>query len=138
MAGEWVIGGVEAKGFAYVFVFLALEALVKDRWNGMWLLLGAAAAMHVLVGGWAAVAAGLAWLVIRGDRPGLHSMWPGLAGGFLLSLPGLLPALLLNAATDAATIREANQIYVFPRLPHHLNIFQMNPEFILRFVLIAV
>src|SRR5207244_3162725 len=27
MAGEWLIGGVEAKGFAYVFVLLGLEAL---------------------------------------------------------------------------------------------------------------
>ena len=36
MAGEWVIGGVEAKGFAYVLVFLGLEALVRKRWNRMW------------------------------------------------------------------------------------------------------
>ena len=29
LAGEWVVGGVEAKGFAYVLVFLALEAIVR-------------------------------------------------------------------------------------------------------------
>ena len=40
MAGEWVIGGVEAKGFAYVLVFLGLEAVVRNRWNRAWLLLG--------------------------------------------------------------------------------------------------
>ena len=39
MAGEWVIGGVEAKGFAYVLVFLALEALVRGRWGRAWLIL---------------------------------------------------------------------------------------------------
>ncbi len=39
MAGEWVIGGVEAKGFAYVLVFLGLEALVRNRWNRGLLLL---------------------------------------------------------------------------------------------------
>ncbi len=33
MAGEWVIGGVEAKGFAYVLGFLGLEQLVRNRWN---------------------------------------------------------------------------------------------------------
>ncbi len=33
MAGEWVIGGVEAKGFAYVLVLLALEAIVRERWG---------------------------------------------------------------------------------------------------------
>ena len=80
MAGEWVIGGVEAKGFAYVLVFLGLEALAANRWNRVWLLLGAASAFHVLVGGWAAVAAGLAWLLTGSDRPGCgrcgRHYWP--------------------------------------------------------------
>ena len=64
LAGEWVIGGMEAKGFAFVLVFLGLEAFVRDRWQRAWLLLGAAAAFHVLVGGWAAVAVGIAWLLL--------------------------------------------------------------------------
>ena len=51
MAGEWIIGGVEAKGFAYVLVFLGLEAMVRDRWNRAWLLWGAASLLHVVVGG---------------------------------------------------------------------------------------
>jgi len=53
MAGEWVIGGVEAKGFAYVLVFLGLEAIVRNRWNRGLLWLGGASAVHVVVGGWA-------------------------------------------------------------------------------------
>jgi len=133
MAGEWVVGGVEAKGFAYVLLFLGLEALVRNRWNRVWLLLGAASAFHVLVGGWATVAAGLAWLFIGRHRPRLRTMWPALLAGFLLALPGVMPAILLNAHTDAAIVRQANQIYVFERLPHHLNLFQMAPDFILRF-----
>ena len=88
LAGEWLIGGVEAKGFAFVLVFLGLEALVLGRWNRTWLLLGAASAFHVLVGGWAAVAAGMTWLLLRLERrgagescaPPLRSMWPALAG----------------------------------------------------------
>ncbi len=66
MAGEWVIGGVEAKPFAYVLVFLGIESLVRDRWNRALIFFGAASAFHVLVGGWAAVAAGIAWLWLRG------------------------------------------------------------------------
>ena len=62
MAGEWVVGGAEAKGFAFALMFLALEALVEGYWNRMWLLLGLAPAFHILVGGWAAVAAGAVWL----------------------------------------------------------------------------
>jgi hypothetical protein len=137
MAGEWVIGGVEAKGFAYVFVFLGLESLVRNHWNRAWLMLGAASALHVLVGGWAAIAAGLAWLLIGPDRPKLRSMWLSLLGGLILALPGLLPAILLNANADAETIHQANQIYVFERLPHHLDIFHIYPQFIIRFVLLT-
>ena len=62
MAGEWVIGGVEAKGFAYVLVLLGLEALLRSRWNRALWLFGEASAFHVLVGGWAMVAAAVAWL----------------------------------------------------------------------------
>src|SRR5207249_274575 len=49
LAGEWIVGGVEAKGLAYVLVFLALEAIVRDRWRAALILAGAAAACHVLV-----------------------------------------------------------------------------------------
>ncbi len=65
MAGEWVIGGVEAKGFAYAFVLLGLEAFVRNRWNRALWMYGAASAFHVLVGGWTVVATALAWLRIR-------------------------------------------------------------------------
>ncbi len=147
LAGEWIIGGVEAKGFAFVLIFLALEALACDRWNRAWLLLGAASAFHVVVGGWATLAAAIAWALARWDGsargfasivpplretasrekavpPPLRAMWPGLTGGLILSLPGLVPALLLNAGTAAAAIREANMIYVYERLPHHLDLWR--------------
>jgi len=120
MAGEWVIGGVEAKGFAYVFVFLGLESLARSRWNRMWLLFGAASAFHVLVGGWSAVAAAIAWLLLGTRRPTLRSMWPAVLGGFLLSLPGLVPSLALTWGIDRAIVSRAHQIYVFGRLAHHL------------------
>jgi len=137
MAGEWVLGGVEAKGFAYVLVLLGIEALVRNRWNRAWLLLGAAAAFHVLVGGWSVVAAGIAWLVLGKDRPALRSMWPALLGGFVLSLPGLLPSLLLHRGTDAAVVAAANQIYVYQRLAHHLDIQQIPAWFVFRFALLS-
>lgn len=121
LAGEWIVGGVEAKVFAYVLVLLAVEALLKNRWNRVWLLLGGAAAFHVLVGGWSVVAAGFAWLSSdRANRPTLRSMVPALVGGFALSLPGLLPALWLTQGVDPEIVNQANQIYVYERLPHHL------------------
>ncbi len=133
MAGEWVVGGVEAKGFAFVLVFLGLEAVARSRWNRAWLLLGAASAFHVLVGGWSVVAAALAWFWVAEDRPSIRSMGPALAGGFLLSLPGLVPSLMLTWGAPGETVAVANQIYVFQRLGHHLAFRTMQPEFIFRF-----
>jgi hypothetical protein len=75
VAGEWVVGGAEAKGFAYVLVLLGLEALVRGQWNRTWLYLGAASAMHVLVGGWSALAAGIAWMVCRWEATGWRTVF---------------------------------------------------------------
>ncbi|MBN2580846.1 MAG: hypothetical protein JXB10_17810 [Pirellulales bacterium] len=170
MAGEWIIGGFEAKGLAYVFVLLALESLFRGLWNRAWLWFGLASMFHVLVGGWAALAAGVTWLILKcekglggggleaGDRikrnrhsplstpqppvpspqPPLWKMLPGLLGGFLLALPGLIPAVLLNRDVDAETIRQADVLHVFTRLPHHLDLLQIKPVFILRFVLLGI
>lgn len=120
MAGEWIVGGVEAKGLAYVLVFLALEAIVRNRWRGALLLAGGAGAFHVLVGGWTVVAIGLAWLAAVGERPKLLSLFPAAMGGLVLALPGLVPAIALNWGVPKETVQEAARIYVFERLSHHL------------------
>jgi uncharacterized protein DUF6798 len=120
LAGEWVVGGFEAKPIAYVLVFLALAELARDRWNAALALLGAASAFHVLVGGWAAAATGCCWLLMGAERPPLKRLWPGLLGGLLLALPGLWPALALDAGVDRETAALAHEIYVFKRLRHHL------------------
>jgi hypothetical protein len=139
MAGEWVIGGVEAKCVAYVFVFLALRRLVGGNWRGTWLLLGAASAFHVLVGGWSVVAAGIAWLVLgRSQRPSLRSMIPALVGGLLLALPGLIPVLRLDWAAAPDLTWTAHRIYVFRRLAHHLVLHEYPPLFIGRHVAMLI
>ena len=74
--------------------------------------------------------------------PPLRSMWPALLGGLTLALPGLLPPLWLEWGTDAATARAANEIYVYERLPHHLNpwrfpLEQLVPFFVLCLLLLV-
>ncbi len=138
MAGEWVIGGVEAKGFAYALVFVGLESLLRNRWNRALGLLGAASAFHVLVGGWSVVAAALAWCRLGKQRPALRSLWPGIVAGSLLALPGLVPVLQLDWGVDRETARQAHVIYVFDRLPHHLTLAGIHTDFILRFVLLGL
>jgi hypothetical protein len=138
MAGEWVIGGVEAKGFAYVLVFFALERLLSGRWSAAWILLGLATSFHVLVGGWSLIAAACAWLSCGGLRPTVKSMLPGMLLGALLALPGLVPALLLNTGAEADVVRLSNYIYVFHRLPHHLVFHRFEHLYIARHALLLI
>ncbi|MDY0166869.1 MAG: DUF6798 domain-containing protein [Thermoguttaceae bacterium] len=138
MAGEWVIGGVEGKSFAYAFVFFGLEALVRARWNRCFILLGIASSLHVLVGGWSVLAAGVAWWASGPRRPDVRAILPGLVAGGLLALPGLLPVLVLDLGTDRATVRTAHEIYVYVRLGHHLAISLIPWHFIARFVALTM
>jgi hypothetical protein len=131
MAGEWVVGGVEAKVFAYGFVFYALGDMVQGRWRRVWLWTGAAAGVHVLVGGWATLAALGAWLASR-DRLPLRQMWPWLAAGGILSLLGVLPGVALGRGVDPDVAGKANMIYVYERLSHHLLVSRFDVALVVR------
>ncbi len=139
MAGEWVVGGVEAKGFAYALVLFGLGSLVQGAWRTAIVLMGAAAAFHVLVGGWSLVAVAIAWLLLLRSRsaPSLISLLPAVLVGAALAAPSVLFALELDAHADAETVAAANAIYVFDRLPHHLVLSGMKAEFVIRFALLA-
>lgn len=127
LAGEWVVGGVEAKGLAYFFVLLALERLVRNRWNAAWILLGIASAFHVLVGGWSVLLGLMVWASSRNRTP-FSSMLPGLVCGGAIAAVGLLPAIALSYGESPEIVQEANRIYVFERLPHHLAILSQDPD----------
>ncbi|MEQ8846404.1 DUF6798 domain-containing protein [Botrimarina sp.] len=128
-AGEWIIGGFEAKSPAYGLVLIALADAIDRRWNRCWLLLGGASALHALVGGWSVLALGVSAALAR-RLPPVRSMAPGLAGGALLALAGVAPALLLNRDSPPHLVDEANQIYVFVRLSHHLAPLTKPPEWL--------
>ena len=137
LAGEWVVGGLEAKGVAYALVFFALGQIIRGRWTGAWLLLGGATAFHPLVGGWSAIAAGVVWLAAGDERPPLRHTIPAWLGMALLAAPGVLPALALTRGVDAATVAEANQIYV-ERLEHHLAFHTFAVDARIRFAALAI
>jgi hypothetical protein len=120
LAGEWIIGGVEAKGFAFACVFVGLGRMVRGDWVTCWIWWGLGAAFHVLVGGWVVVAGLFAWCVWgRLDGPWKPTLI-GLVVGGLLSLIGVVPGLLLGSGVDASDWLAAQRVYVFERLQHHL------------------
>lgn len=142
LAGEWVVGGVEAKCVAYVFVLISLRAMIDRKWNEVWIALGLATAFHVLVGGWSIIVCGGIWLLDQlqgsaGASPSraIVTMLPGAVVGGCLALLGLVPALALNMHESPEIIAEANRIYVFERLPHHVALLTLPPtEVIVRLV----
>lgn len=138
MAGEWVIGGVEAKCFAYALVFLAIENALRQRWPYAWWLLGAATAMHVLVGGWSMLALAVAWCACGRFRPSWRQQVLPVLGASALGLVGIVPALRLNAGVSPEDLLAANWIYVYERLPHHLVFHALPHSFIARHVVLAV
>lgn len=131
MAGEWVVGGAEAKCLAYAAVWWGLAELARNRWRAALLWLGFAAGWHVLVGGWALVALGVAWLW-DGERPAIRSLICALGGALLLSLPGWWPALAMDRGSPPEVLAEAHRIHVFERLSHHLVFYRFPRGFMLR------
>lgn len=122
LAGEWVFGGMEAKSIAFVFVFWGLEQMVRGKWSRVWIILGIASMFHVLVGGWTVFAALSTYVVLLITRQipfALKDVITLPAGG-LISLPGLIPALMLNQGASKQIVQTAEQLYVYERLPHHL------------------
>jgi len=121
LAGEWVVGGVEAKGFAFGFCFLGISYAIRKNWKIVWVSLGLAVAFHVLVGGWITVLVVLyrASALLQ-DRSVNRSEVLACGIGLCIGLIGFVPAWGLGAAADAAVVRHANYISVHVRLSHHL------------------
>ena len=131
MAGEWVIGGCEAKVFAWALVLLAIGELAVDRFARSWLAFGLATAIHPIVGGWGLVA-------LVASRPRLPPPTPTgltlIAIGAAAAACGIVPALGLSAA-DPVTRAAAARVYVVERLPHHLLLRSFLESFVARHLL---
>ena len=120
LAGEWVVGGVEAKGFAYACVFAAVASLVRSQWKRSLVWTGVASAIHPVVGLWCGVCLTSSWLLAGRERPSVMAMVPGIVTGGLIAAVGVVPALMMDMTADATTRAAAHAIYVFGRLRHHL------------------
>jgi hypothetical protein len=141
LSGEWLIGGVEAKGFAYAALMLAIAAACDRSWIEAGIELGVAISIHPLIGLWglaalaAAIVAGRPSQVVLGPpsipdelssssyvAPTLRVLWLPAALCVIFSLPGLIPAIALltdRPPGDQARIADVDQ--VFYRLKHHLD-----------------
>ena len=120
LSGEWIVGGIEAKGLSLPFAIWGAAAVVKGQWGRAYILLGISTSLHVLVGGWTFGMAGMSQCFLARKELLTVKNIKWLACGIALALPGLVPALLLNHTASNVDVALANDIYVFKRLPHHL------------------
>ncbi len=119
-AGEWVVGGFEAKTIAYPLVICGLANVVTGNWKWVWLAMGGAMAWHPLVGGWAGLGAGLVWLLQLDFKRQFTVQLPWLILGAIIALIGVVPAASGLEGPDVVDKVSAAQVHVFMRLPHHL------------------
>lgn len=118
-AGEWAVGGFEAKSLAYPFVILALAHLVGGKWTHVWLPIGIAIAFHPLVGGWAGLTMVAAWLLWgRQAEPLGRQVLPAAIAG-AIAMIGIIPALNMIGGPARSGEVVVAQIHAFYRLAHH-------------------
>lgn len=119
VAGEWIFGCASGKPVAYGFVFLALEAALKGQVRKAGVFSGLAGSFHLLVGGWSAMALAVALLVTRRGPDRARQTLSFCLFTALLSLPGLVPALIAVLGGAGADLGESARIAVVQMNPFH-------------------
>lgn len=124
IAGEWMLGGAEPKTFAYGALLLAFVAWQQQGWLRWGFWGGLACSVHILVGGYGALALALAGLIRTQPARGIGWSRAGL-GLALGALPiatvlALDERSLLQTPDSWTTEPSASWIYTYLRNPHHL------------------
>jgi hypothetical protein len=137
IAGEWFVGGLEAKAVAYGLILLAIPLMLQRKYVLITLLLGLATSFHVLVGGWAFLTT-LGWFCLHPKERLLklkHKGWL-LIIIYLIASAGAIPGSLQQLLSSPPLGNVSPSfIYVFLRLPHHLNPFAWHPLLWLRLII---
>lgn len=148
MAGEWVVGGFEGKAIAYGFTIFTLDYFLRSEWSKMVLMLGLAAAFHVVVAAWVAIAITIAILFIKITNPRSlafylrhlrdpRTLLP-ILGGIALFAAGALPPILNDSGTTISIKAQAAEILVHQRLSHHQLFGDFSTMFVGRFAILIV
>ena len=128
VAQEWIIGPLETKTIAYGFVLLGINWMLGGRYGLAVLMVGFATSFHVLVGGWTFLSV-LGWLALnqvfkQTHRSGIRGVGhlASIILTYLIASAFAIPPVLhhLRVPSPSGPIN-ASYIYVFLRLPHHLN-----------------
>jgi len=134
-SGEWMIGGIEGKVFAYGAVFGSLACLSRGKIHQGVFWTGVVLAFHPVVGMWHLLAVVGSFVVLRlfprvvsgselkCEDVALPERFKGglWCGGILCGFIGMIPAVMLLVNVDPELARRGTEIQVYDRLAHHLN-----------------
>ncbi len=142
IAQEWIVGGLETKAIAYGFVLVGISWMLGGRYILAAFMFGAATSFHVLVGGWTCLA-GLGWWALKqlhhGRGVGSIRQLAALAATYVIASAFAIPPVLhhLSVSKPTGSIN-ASYIYVFLRLPHHLNPLSWGIEWLPGFLYLLI
>ncbi|MBN1755676.1 hypothetical protein JW877_05620 [bacterium] len=123
VAGEWMIGGFEAKTLAYICFLMALLLLIKKRYNWGAFLSGLALSFHILIGLYGSFCLFIAMLTVEDTRLKNLKLSRMITSGILWLLGGTggVYAIAQYLKSTAQVNKDlAASIYVFFRVPHHV------------------
>lgn len=120
LGGETIVGEAIARHLCYPLILFALSAWIRARFVIAGALLGAAIAVHVLVGAWAAaIILPLMFIDERARSDQRFRFGPAIIC-ILFALPGLIPILPLVHSSELVGSAVADEIFISFRHPHHL------------------
>ncbi|MGF1937879.1 MAG: DUF6798 domain-containing protein [Nostoc sp. ChiQUE02] len=138
-AGELIVSGVQPKVFSYGFVLLAIGAMLSKSYYWMALMLGLATSFHVLVGGWSFLML-LVLLILRWNTCSMNfRRFGGIVLIYLIASSFSVKAVLeqlFNPQPESPIF--TSYIYVFLRLPHHLNPLSWSPSWWIKLTMYLV
>ena len=133
-AHEWIFMGIEAKSFAYIFIFYGLYMMLKNKIYRAIIFISVATYFHALVGGWFLIYL-IFYLLL--EKFTLREIIKAGIFYFLITLPFIvfLFPVYINSSNSVVNDINTNWIYVYYRNPHHLAPFKSKEFFFDHFLL---
>ena len=112
VAMEWIYGDSDAKPFAYLFFFFALNSYFDKKYDRGAFFMGLSSSFHVLVGGYLSIAYFLVRFFQDKNISFKECFW------FLVGALGAIWAVIYELSSPSYP--SADLIYVFMRVSHHV------------------
>jgi hypothetical protein len=121
VAGEWMIGALETKVFAYGFCLLSATFFFRGRYRASMITAGLAISFHVLIGVYAAICLVAAALVTFPSWRGrIRCVLAAMPWGILAASGGIVAIGSYCVSSTGVDRDLAARIYVLFRVPHHV------------------